>query len=652
MRPGIKFSKTTLKKGSLQIGRKPIQPGGNHGSRREDNPTKNSELSHKERDPTVRNDSDPSPSEPNLKWIEERYSPRYNLLITIGGIAIAESIAMVVVYFFRHLPYYQQVILDAAVMTVIITPLLFILSTQPLLRHIRQRIQTEGLHQARLRLTQFAATHTLGELHQTTVDEIEALTGSAIGFFHFLEPDQKTLWLQAWSTNTLQNMCKAEGKGSHYNVEQAGVWVDCILQLKPVIHNDYDALPHRKGVPEGHASVVRELAVPILRDGKVVAILGVGNKSQEYTASDVEVVSVLADFAWDIIERKRGEIALLESEEKFRTLVNWTYDWEIWLGLKGNVIYNSPSCKRITGYSPEEFIADPDLMIRIIHPDDRYFYENHQQIIHNESAGVEQIEYRVIARDGNEHWMEHVCRPLFGNDNRYLGRRVSNRDITERKQAEREIRERNEREKMLGQVIHTMQLDIARDLHDTIGQNISFLRMKLDHLAGKKTFRQADIKPELQNMTRAANETHDLIRGTLAILQSVNSTDLYRLFIRYAEQIEERSTFKLEFSSRGEPKPLSAPRMRQLFYIFRELLNNIEKHANASRMSMEMIWNPDCLNLIVVDNGKGFDMNQIQFGSHFGLKFMKERVELLNGSLAVDSTVGSGTRVVVQIPYE
>jgi signal transduction histidine kinase len=197
-----------------------------------------------------------------------------------------------------------------------------------------------------------------------------------------------------------------------------------------------------------------------------------------------------------------------------------------------------------------------------------------------------------------------------------------------------------------------MQLDIARDLHDTIGQNISFLRMKLDHLAGRKTFRQAEMKTELQNMTRAANETHDLIRGTLAILQSVDSTDLYRLFIRYAEQIEERSTFKMEFSSRGEPKPLSAPRMRQLFYIFREILNNIEKHANANRMSMEMTWDPDILNLIIVDNGKGFDMDQIQFGGHFGLRFMKERADLLNGSLTVVSKIGSGTKVVVQVPYE
>jgi signal transduction histidine kinase len=265
---------------------------------------------------------------------------------------------------------------------------------------------------------------------------------------------------------------------------------------------------------------------------------------------------------------------------------------------------------------------------------------------------VENVEYSILARHGADRWIEHMCRPLFGADNHYLGRRVSNRDITERKRTEQDLRERNQKEQMLTQTIHTLQLDIARDLHDTIGQNISFLRMKLEHLAGKKIRKQSDMQVEIQNMARAANESYDLMRGTLAILQSTNSTDLYRLFTRYTEQIEERSTFRVDFSSRGEPKPISAPRLRQIFYIFREILNNIEKHANASLVTMEMIWDADHFRLIVSDNGNGFDVNQVQFGIHYGLKFMRERAELLNGSVSIRSEIGSGTHVTVLVPYE
>jgi signal transduction histidine kinase len=176
--------------------------------------------------------------------------------------------------------------------------------------------------------------------------------------------------------------------------------------------------------------------------------------------------------------------------------------------------------------------------------------------------------------------------------------------------------------------------------------------MKLDYLSGKKTIRQAEVKNELPMMSKAANESYDLLRGTLAVLQSIDSAELHRLFSRYAEQVEERSTFKITFSSQGEVKPLSAPRIRQLFYIFRETLNNIEKHAGATQVNIEMIWNADSFCLVVFDDGRGFELNQVQFGGHYGLKFMRERVDLLNGSLSIHSANGTGTKIVVEIPYE
>jgi PAS domain S-box-containing protein len=580
-----------------------------------------------------------------------KYLPGYILFITIIGIAVAEIIAMGVIYPYRHLPYYQQVIMDATVMTVIIFPLLYLLSTRPLLQHIQQQACTERILQTRISLNQYANDHTLDELLQEALDKVEALTSSSIGYFHFLESDQTTLWLRAWSTKTLEETSTMPGKDSQYDVNLAGVWADCVRERRPVIHNDYPALPHRNGLPDDHAAVVREMAVPIMREGKIVSILGLGNKTQDYTMADVDLVKTLADFVWDIVRDKQAEQALRDSEEKFRNLADWTYDWEIWLDPQSNIVYNSTSCERITGYTQEEFITTPDLRKRVIHPDEREAFEEHEQRFHSESASVETLEYRVIARDGKEHWVEHVCRPLFAADQHYLGRRISNRDITERKRIAKEIAERNQREKLLTQTLHTIQLDVARDLHDTLGQNISFLRMKLDHLVEKKSFKQAELRNELVTMRRAANESYDLLRGTLAVLQSINSTDLHRLFTRYAAQVEERSAFQVNFSTCGEAKALSAPRIRQLFYIFREILNNIEKHAHASQVTIEMLWAADALSLLVSDNGKGFNVNQISFGGHYGLKFMRERVDLLNGSLTVTSG-DSGTNIAVQIPYE
>ncbi|HUU04980.1 MAG TPA: GAF domain-containing protein [Patescibacteria group bacterium] len=183
---------------------------------------------------------------------------------------------------------------------------------------ITERKRAENIIRTRLQLVEFAVGHSLAELLQKTLDEVCALTDSPIGFYHFVDPDQVTLTLQGWSTRTLQEFCTATPKGAHYNIEEAGVWVDCIRQRRPVIHNDYAALPHRKGLPEGHAQVKRELVVPILREQKIVAVLGIGNKEQDYTEKDIEFVAYFADVAWEITKRKQVEETLEKERQQLQ----------------------------------------------------------------------------------------------------------------------------------------------------------------------------------------------------------------------------------------------------------------------------------------------------------------------------------------------
>jgi two-component system CheB/CheR fusion protein len=186
------------------------------------------------------------------------------------------------------------------------------------LTDITERRRIEETLRFRLSLLDRAADHSLEELLQEMLDVIGTLTDSPIGFCHFVEPDQNTLSLAAWSTRTMKEFCSAKGQGTHYPIAEAGVWVDCVRQRWPVIHNDYASLSHRKGLPEGHAPITRELVVPIMRSDLIVAIVGVGNKPSDYTDSDVQIVSHLADVAWTIIERKRTEQALQESETRYR----------------------------------------------------------------------------------------------------------------------------------------------------------------------------------------------------------------------------------------------------------------------------------------------------------------------------------------------
>jgi signal transduction histidine kinase/CheY-like chemotaxis protein len=186
------------------------------------------------------------------------------------------------------------------------------------LTDVTERRRMEDSLRFRISLFDYAADHSLEELLQETLDNIGTLTDSPIGFYHFVEPDQNTLRLAAWSRRTVRELCSAAGQGSHYPIAEAGVWVDCVHQRRPVIHNDYASLPHRKGLPEGHAAITREVVLPIIRSDLIVAIVGVGNKPSDYTANDVQIVSHLADVAWTIIERKRAEQARLESEARYR----------------------------------------------------------------------------------------------------------------------------------------------------------------------------------------------------------------------------------------------------------------------------------------------------------------------------------------------
>ncbi len=179
-----------------------------------------------------------------------------------------------------------------------------------LIEDITERKLAEDLMRSRVHLSEYAPKHSLDDLLRETLDEAERLTDSQIGFFHFVDDDQKNLTLQMWSTNTLENMCHAETMGVRYPVDEAGVWADCVREGRSVIHNDYANLPHRKGTPEGHVPVIRELVVPVIRDDRMVAIVGVGNKPGNYGEIENKTLSELANMAWDIVVRKQTEATL------------------------------------------------------------------------------------------------------------------------------------------------------------------------------------------------------------------------------------------------------------------------------------------------------------------------------------------------------
>ncbi len=140
----------------------------------------------------------------------------------------------------------------------------------------------------------------------------------------------------------------------------------------------------------------------------------------------------------DVTERTRAREALEESEARFHAVADLTYGMEYWQAPDGSLVYVSPSCEHTTGYRAEEFSRDPDLLIRIVHPDDRGRFAAHHHVERGERSGPDHhdLDLRIVTRGGEVRWINHSCRRVYSRDGAYMGRRVSDHDITERKRAE------------------------------------------------------------------------------------------------------------------------------------------------------------------------------------------------------------------------
>jgi PAS domain-containing protein len=321
---------------------------------------------------------------------------------------------------------------------------------------------TRAIHGAVISLEERAREYSLEQVLRATLDEAETLTGSCIGFYHFVAEDQENLHLQAWSTRTEAEFCRAEGKGLHYPISKAGVWADCLRTGHPLMHNDYPNLPNRQGLPPGHAAVLRELVVPVKRGGRVVAVLGVGNKATDYDAVDVETVQLLADLAWHLAAAKRMTRALEESLAKNQALVRAIPD----------LIFTN----RRDGEYLDAHVSDPELLLV---PPEAFLHRNVREVLPKALADQFVRAFEEALDSGMEQKLTYALQ-LEDAEKQFEGRVVPYstdsvitivRDITEETRAARALLQEKERLSRIFQASY--DAIYVTDLHDGTYLNIA-----------------------------------------------------------------------------------------------------------------------------------------------------------------------------------
>lgn len=314
----------------------------------------------------------------------------------------------------------------------------------------RQRTQEKLAQQIRrsavlLEMPVFAEQLTEQAFMKYALERAEELTGSLIGFMHFVNDDETSIELVAWSSNTLEKYCTASFD-SHYPIAAAGIWADAAREKRPVVFNDYATAPNKHGLPDGHSALLRLLSIPVMEGGKVRMMTGVGNKAVHYSDYDVETVQLIGNETWRIVQRKRAEDSLHFAAQVVNASPTICFRWAATEGWP--VTFVSENIQQ-WGYTAEDIMAGRPPYADLVHPDDLQRVAG--EVAASTASGIcsYEQEYRILTKSNDVIWVSDVTN-VHRNDKGepdYFDGVLT--DITERKQQQLQLTETLSQQKTL-----------------------------------------------------------------------------------------------------------------------------------------------------------------------------------------------------------
>ncbi len=219
------------------------------------------------------------------------------------------------------------------------------------------------------------------------------------------------------------------------------------------------------------------------------------------------------------IQKQQETIA--ESEWKFKTLSESAGDWEYWVNESKEIVFMSHSCERITGYAQKEFIENHNLVYDIIYADDKASFEKH--LTNFNMPQHEDMEFRIITKDGQEKWLSHVCGPIY-TENKFFGRRVSNRDITDKKRLQDQLAQSQKMESL-----GLLAGGIAHDFNNLLTAIIGYASLLKDEIPDASEVIKKDIQQVLTASEKAQKLTSSLLAFSRKQIMKQSDVSLHKI---------------------------------------------------------------------------------------------------------------------------
>ncbi len=355
----------------------------------------------------------------------------------------------------------------------------------------------------------------------------------------------------------------------------------------------------------------------------------------------------------DLSERRRAEMALRRSEDRFRLMSEAVQDYAIFmLDPEGHVSTWNTGARRIKGYQAEEIIGR-HFSVFYLDEDNRTGKPSRELEIAVEQGRCEDEGWRV-RKDGSTFWANVTITPVRDETNKLIGFAKVTRDATERMQKERSLRDLTSH---LLQMQDEERRRIGRDLHDTLGQCVTAMKISLDSLA-------AGLEPNTnisRQVTQCIGLAEECVKEVRTISYLLYPPMLEEMGLKsaipwYLEGFTARSGIRVTFDVSADFERLSRNTELALFRVLQESLTNVHRHSGSQTAHVQLRIRDGATVLEVRDDGKGIPSTILEESGEawqraigVGLRGMRERLGQLGGKLEISSTA-HGVTVTASVP--